>query len=198
MKWPACIFLLAILWSFHVTGQTLGMVRSDTNTLSFQARYGDKVTLSVRHIFYKDENGDTGPTADSYILEVVNGYYPVIVDGIYGHDLSFQLLPNDGTNEQKLLIFYHAGGNAYHVKIYTIDEVNIIPLKTQPVGSNMGHIQFIGKNITVENQEFNNDNSASLYTDTYQVVGDECKLIKEEKKILPPEIKNSAKTVGTQ
>jgi hypothetical protein len=44
--------------------------------------------------------------------------------------------------------------------------------------------------IIVENQELNNDNSTSFYTDTYQVVSDECKLIKEDKKNLPPATKN--------
>lgn len=193
MKWSASALLLAILWSFHATGQTLTSLRNDTNTLSFQARYGDKITMYVRHIFYKDEDGDTVPTADSYVLEVVNGHYPIIVDGICGDNLSFQLSPSDGTNEQELLIFYHAGGNAYHVKIYTIDGVDINPLKTQPGGSNMGYVRFKGNYVTVENQEFNNgndDDSTSLYTDTYQVIGDECKLLKEEKKNLPPATKN--------
>lgn len=88
---------------------------------------------------------------------------------------------------QDLLVFYHSGGNAYGVKIYKIDGVDIVPLKTQPVSSNMGSVKFHRKQITVENWEFDNpaSNSITLYTDTYHVVGDECQLIKEDKEIFP-------------
>lgn len=162
-------------------------LRTGTNALSFQAGYGDKIVLSVGQLIYKDEDGDTVPTADSYIIEVINGHYPVIVDGIDGCCLSFKLANIDETNGQDLLAFYHAGGNAYHVKIYKIDGVDIVPLKTQPGASNMGYVKIQNKRITVENQEFS-DNPASsliyLYTDVYRVVGDECQLIKEDKQIL--------------
>jgi hypothetical protein len=78
---------------------------------------GDKVTVSVRRLLYKDEDGTVGPTAESYILEVINGHYPVIVDGFESHHLSFQLSQIGATNRQELLVFYHAGGNIFGVKI---------------------------------------------------------------------------------
>jgi hypothetical protein len=186
MRYVFCILVFHAASLFTVLGQTLSRSDTETNTLNYQTRDGDKVTLSVRNLLYKDKDGDTLPTQDRYVFELINGRYPRIADYIYGEDLSFQLSRIGGTNRQELLIFYHTGGNMFGVKIYRIDGVDIIPLKTQPFASNMDSIQFKGEDIIVENQEFNNDDSITFYTDTYRVVDDGCKLLKEEKDILPP------------
>jgi hypothetical protein len=101
-------------------------------------------------------------------------------------EVSFQLATMGGTNEPKLLVFYHAGANQYCLKIYRLDGIDIIPLKTQPVCSNKGSIRLKGEDIIIENLEIDIDDTTSLDTDTYQVVGDECKLLRGEKKVLPP------------
>lgn len=193
MKWLLCALIFETAYLFDASSQTISRLPADTNTVSFQSRNGDKVTVSVRHLLYKDEDGAVGPTAESYVFEVIDRDYPIIVDGIYGDHLSFELSNIGGTNGQDLLVFYHSGGNQFGVKIYTIDGVGISPLKTQPVSSNMGYIQLKGKEIIIKNQEFKIDSStthATLYTDTYQVVSNECKLLKEQKEILPPDTQN--------
>ena len=96
------------------------------------------------------------------------------------------LQPLAGQNEPKLLVFITRAQNQYCLKIYRLDGIDIIPLKTQPVCSNMGSIRLKGEDIIIENLEIDIDDTTSLDTDTYQVVGDECKLLRGEKKVLPP------------
>lgn len=83
MKWLFCALIFELTCFLSATAQTISRLPADTNTASFQSRNGDKVTVSVRHLLYRDEDGHVGPTSDSYVLEVVNGYYPTIVDCIY-------------------------------------------------------------------------------------------------------------------
>jgi hypothetical protein len=186
MRYLLCIFVFHAYLLSPLAGQTLGSLPGDTNTISYNGN-NYTVTLSVRHLFYKDKDGSVNPTDDTYILEVINGYRPRIVDRINGIEPSFQLANMGGTNEQKLLVFYHAGASQYCLKIYSLDDIDVMPLKTQPVCSNKGSIRLKGEQIIVENIEVSIDDVTTLDTDTYRVAGDECKLLKGEKKVLPPE-----------
>lgn len=178
-------FLILFLLSFSLAqfdataDQTTYNLRIITNSLSFQTKYGDKITLSVGQMLYKDEDGDVVPTPDSYIVELINGS-PKVVDVLYGCCLSLRLANIGDTNTVKLEVFYHSGANAYKVKIYKIDGVDITPFETQPTGSNMGSVELKGEHIIIKNQEINHDDSFTIYTDVYRIDGDQCKFVEED------------------
>ena len=62
-------------------------------------RNGTTVTLAGAKLFYKDENGDTGPTFDGYFVEVINTNYPIIVDTLKGPVLSVRLAVKGSVND---------------------------------------------------------------------------------------------------
>jgi hypothetical protein len=189
MRW-FLIFICQVYFHISAPGQTLGLLPRDTNSISYKTSNGDSVVLSVRHLFYKSDDGTNVPTRDSYILEVINGHYPRIIDCIQGIEPSFQISKLGGTNDPKLLIFYYAGANQYCLKIYRLDGTEIIPFKTQPGCSDTASILLKGGEIIVQYEEINIDGTSTLYTDTYRVVDDECKLLSGEKKILKGDQKN--------
>jgi hypothetical protein len=130
MKWSLYMFAFKVFLLFPVVGQTLTNLPTDTNTISYKGHYGNTVELSVRHLLYTDKDGFTGPTDDCYIFEVMNGDHARIVDRIHGVAVGFQLKHIGGTNEPKLLVFYHAGAHQYCVKLYRLDDIDIIPLNS--------------------------------------------------------------------
>jgi hypothetical protein len=144
-------------------------------------RNGTTVTLAGAKLFYKDENGDTGPTFDGYFVEVINTNYPIIVDMLKGPVVSLRLADVDENKGDEMLVFYIAGTHQYGVNIYTVDGTEVTPLKTQPVSSNMHSVEVKGKDIIVKNEEIGDDGKRFLSTATYNVVHGDCKLVREEK-----------------
>jgi hypothetical protein len=173
--------LFLLLTRFSILAEPIAYtMRLETNTLSFKAGYGDKVTLSVGMLFYKDQDGDTGPTADSYIVELVNNYPQIIDSFYYGHHISFQLIDLGKDNTNNLAIFYHSGAHQYGVRIYKIVGIDITPLKTQPDTSNMGSVKIKGGDIIIGNQEIESDGTINQSIGFYRVVGDNCELVNEK------------------
>lgn len=172
-------------------GQITYSIRVATNGLHFKAGYGDAIELSTGKLFYELQHGVKVPTDDTYLVENINGY-PRIINVLDGHDVTLQLTNIDHTNKRQLRVFFHTGASQYGVRLYKVNGMDIVPLSTQPVNSNMGSVKVNGMEIVVKNQECNNDGTITICTDTYKVVGDNCKLLREEKvKVANNETTNS-------
>jgi hypothetical protein len=147
-------------------------------------RSGGTVTLRAAKLFFKDKDGDTGPTEESYFVAVSDNGYPIIVDTLKGPVVSIRLADVDENKGDEVLVFYSAGAHQYGVNIYTIEPIlgsEVTPLKTQPVSSNMHSVEVKGKDIIVKNEEIGDDGKWFLSTATYNVVHGDCKLVREEK-----------------
>ena len=147
-------------------------------------RSGGTVTLGAAKLFFKDKDGDTTPTEESYFVEVSDNGYPIIVDTLKGPVVSIRLADVDENKGDEVLVFYSAGAHQYGVNIYTIEPIlgtEVTPLKTQPVSSNMRSVEVKGKDIIVKNEEIGADGKRFLSTATYNVAKGDCKLVREEK-----------------
>jgi hypothetical protein len=195
MKYVILMLILELVLVSAVAEETTYSLHLDKNTVNIQANDGSKITLSVGRLFYKDKNGGTIATEDSYLVEVIDDHSPRIIDALNGHTVSFQLVDVDENKGNEVLAFYYSGGHQYGVKIYKVEGTEIKPLKTQPGSSNMRSVKLNGKDIVVENEERNDDGITFIDTDIYRVVGYECKLVKTEKTTVP---NKDAKTANTK
>jgi len=155
-------------------------IRPEGDAVTIHGTNGTTVTLRGAKLFFKDEDGTTGPAEEDYLVEVINNSYPRIVAMLDGRVSKIQLADVDGGKENELLVFYFAGGNQYGVRIYTVNGIDVKPLKTQPVSSNMRSVQVKGNDIVVKNEEIGADGKRYTSTDTYKVADGDCKHVREE------------------
>lgn len=175
------ILIFALFLSAASAAESVFTLRLETNSVSFRAKSGEKVTLHVGKLFYKEHNGTVVPAYESYVVETIGDGYPRIIDRLDGHSVTFQFADLDGDAREELLAFYFAGGNQYAVKLYKVDGIEILPLKTQPHSSNMRSIRITGNVIVVKNQGGNTQGVRFISTDTYKVIGGDCKRVRERK-----------------
>jgi hypothetical protein len=120
------------------------------------------------------------PANESYVIEVIDGGYPRIIDVLEGHSVKFQLVDVDEKKGDEVLAFYFSGGNQYGVNIYRVEGIEVKPIKTQPGSSNMRSVRVTGKEIVVKNQERNVEGVRFISTEVYRVAGGDCKLVRKE------------------
>lgn len=157
-------------------------LRVDGESVDIQAARGQKITLVTAKLFYKIDEGVLIPSNETYVLSVLDGSYPKIVDVLEGHSVSFQLADLDEIEGSELLAYYFAGGNQFAVKLYRVKGTDITPLRTQPGRSNMRSIRIDGKKIIVENEERISRNKALVLIDSYAVIDGNCKFLGEQKR----------------
>jgi hypothetical protein len=149
-------------------------IRPEGDAVTIHGSNGDTATLRAAKLFYKGEEG-TLPTQEDYLVEIINNSYPRIVDVLEGRVSSIQLADMDENKGNELLVFYFAGGNQYGVCIYTIHGIEVKPLKSQPVSSNMRSVQVKGNDVVVKNEEIGANGKRFVSIDTYSVTHGECK-----------------------
>lgn len=142
---------------------------------------GDKATLRSAKLLFKDQDGTILPTQEDYVVELINNNYPRIVDMLDGRVFNIRLADVDENKGNELLVFYFAGGNQYGVRIYAINGIDIKPLKSQPVGSNMRSVEVKGNEIVVKNEEVDSKGKRYISIGIYNVAHGECKLVREER-----------------
>src|SRR5258708_39570222 len=71
-------------------------------------RSGGTVTLGAAKLLFKDKDGDTTPTEESYFVEVRDNGYPIIVDTRKGPVMSSRLTDVDENKGGEVLLFYSA------------------------------------------------------------------------------------------
>jgi hypothetical protein len=184
MKYVILIFLLVFVLVTAVAEEINYSLRLEKATVSLQASDGERMRLSVGRLFYKDGDGDTVATEDSYIVEVIDDHSPRIIDALNGQTVSFQLADLDEDKGDEVLAYYFAGGNQYGVKIYKVNGTEVTPLKTQPHSSNMRSVTLRGKDIVVKNQGATAEGVRFFSTETYRIVAGGCKLVREEKQVV--------------
>jgi hypothetical protein len=155
-------------------------IRPEGDAVTILGLNGDTATLRAAKLFYKD-GGGTLPTQEDYLVEIVNNSYPRIVDMLDGRVSNIQLADVDENKGNELLVFYFAGGNQYGVRIYTINGIEVKPLISQPVSSNMRSVEVKGKDIVVKNEELSAEGKRFISTETYSVAHGDCKVVREEK-----------------
>jgi hypothetical protein len=155
-------------------------IRPEGDTVTIHGSNGETAALRGAKLFFKDEEG-MAPTQEDYLVEVINNSYPRIVDMLEGRVSKIQLADVDKGKENELLVFYFAGGNQYGVRIYTIHGIDIKPLKSQPVSSNMRSVRVKGNEIVVKNEEMGADGKRFVSIDTYTVAHGDCKHVQGEK-----------------
>jgi hypothetical protein len=146
----------------------------------FKTSSGETISLNSAKLFYKDENGDIGPAAEDYLVMTFGNKYPQIVDMLPGPVSSISLTNTDVKGENRLLVYYFAGGNQYGVRLYEVKkESEIVPFKTQPISSNRRSVNVTKNRIVVENEEIGSEGNHFITTDTYVLTGGDCKLVPE-------------------
>src|SRR6266540_3292135 len=170
-----CILILVLLVTNVSAGESGISLQLETNSVAFRAKDGQKITLCVGKLFYKERDGAIVPANESYVVELIGDSYPRIVDRLDGHSVSFQLADVDENEGDEVLVFYFAGGNQYGVKLYTVHGIEIEPVKTQPHSSNIRSAKLNGKDIIVKSEERNAEGIRFITTETYNMVGGACK-----------------------
>jgi hypothetical protein len=155
-------------------------IRPEGKGVTIHSSSGSTAVLRAAKLFFEDKEGITSPAEEDYLVEVIGNDYPRIVDMLDGRISKTQLADVDGGKENELLVFYFAGGNQYGVRIYTIRGIDVKPLKSQPVSSNMRSVQVKGNDIVVKNEEIGADGKRYTSTDTYKVADGDCKHVREE------------------
>jgi hypothetical protein len=158
-------------------------VRPEGKGETIHSSFGGTAELRAAKLFFENKEGITGPAEEDYLVEVIDNDYPRIVDMLDGRISKIQLADVDGGKENELLVFYFAGGNQYGVRIYTINGIDVKPLKAQPVSSNMHSVQVKGNDIVVKNEEIGADGKRFVSVNTYTVVHGDCKRVLEEKSV---------------
>lgn len=156
-------------------------IRPEGKGVTIHGLSGETVALTGGKLFYKNEEDITGPAEEDYLVEIINNKYPRIVDMLDGRITNIELADVDENKGNELLVFYFAGGNQYGVRIYTVNGIDVKPLKSQPVSSNMRSVKVQGKDIVVKNEGIGADGKRFVSTDTYTVAKGDCKLVREEK-----------------
>lgn len=174
-----CIPVVSVLFAWVSMAADFS-VRPEGDAVTVSGSAETTVTLRAGKLFYHDADG-TLPTQEDYLLEVVNGSYPRIVDMLNGRISNIQLAVTNGNKGRELLVFYFAGGNQYGVRIYSVNGIEVKPLKSQPVSSNMRSVKVRGSSIVVQNEEIGADGKRFISTEVYSVAEGDCKLIREEK-----------------
>ncbi len=169
---------LALLCRIALADTTLNL-RVEGESVDFRSASGQTISLRVAKLFYKDPDGITVPANETYIIEVIDGAYPKIIDVIEGHSVKFQLADVDEKKGDEVLVYYFSGGNQYGVNIYTVQGIDVKPLKAQPRSSNMRSVRLSGKEIIVRNEQRSAEGVRFISTEVYRVVGGDCKLVRE-------------------
>ena len=172
-------------------------LRLESQSVDIRAANGQTITVVTAKLFYKNNSGISAPSNESYILSVIDGKYPKIIDAVEGHSVTFQLVDLDEVKGPELLVYYFSGGNQYAVKLYGVQGIDITPLETQPGSSNMRSIKIDGKKIIVENEERISESEAFILIDSYAVLGGKCKLLGEQKRVVRKKVStNSSRDAG--
>jgi hypothetical protein len=156
-------------------------LRLEGERLDLQATNGQRISLQVAALLYRQADGALAPANERYVVQLPDGASPKIIDILDGHSVKLQFAELDEEKGYEVLAFYFSGGNQYAVNIYRVEGVNVRPLRTQPASSNMRSVQATGKDIVVKNQGYDADGAPFITTDTYRVVKGDCKRVREEK-----------------
>lgn len=135
----------------------------------------DGLHVETRRLLFTAPDGVFDETRDTYLVAFYGKGYPQVIDRIMGHTAKLMLddVDKDGSNE--LLLFYHAGGNQYQLKVYVLEKTEYSEPQIKPIGegvfsSNMGFVKVIDGEIIVKNQFRHSVNEATITTEIYRLV----------------------------
>ncbi len=141
-------------------------------------------SLESGKIFFENADGYCIPTYETYLIGRYHNRYLSILSVIDGHSPKAKL--HELQNEQNLLLFYYAGGNAYVFEAYKftggLARSKIELIEGTPIASNMRSIEVAGNVVTVKNQESLSAEKRALVTDVYRYQDDAFVLVNSERK----------------
>lgn len=179
----ACsIFVASHLFAFDANDDLL--LKNENNSIEIEYAGTRFTTFQTTRLIYRDRDGYLSGSTDSYLLGIVDGVQPIILDGVDGHGSSLKSIQMKATPRPLLAWFFVSGTHIFNLRLYRIHEFELEWIEDAHVTSNIHSINIVDQHIVVKNTERLDDpedNRYKLITESYALEDD--KLVLKERKV---------------